>query len=197
MSNIYSGYGGYQNLKSFKIAQLIYDVTVHFCNFHIDQFSRTRDQMTQAARSGVQNIAEGSLASVTSKKTEMMLTQVARASLEELKLDYSDFLRQHNMTLLEPDHPILLRFKQQKPTTMEEISIWMTNEHNTIELNQGLNEQQKKSCIMANGALALINVACYLLGRQIQKQIDNFVQNGDFSERLTQLRAAKRKTQKK
>ena len=75
MSNIYSGYGGYQNLKSFKIAQLIYDVTVHFCNFHIDQFSRTRDQMTQAARSGVQNIAEGSLASVTSKKTERVRLQ--------------------------------------------------------------------------------------------------------------------------
>ncbi|NMA19517.1 MAG: four helix bundle protein [Lentisphaerae bacterium] len=197
MSNVYSGYGGYQNLKSFKIAQLIYDVTVHFCNLYIDKFSRTRDQMTQAARSGVQNIAEGSLASVTSKKTEIMLTQVARASLEELKLDYSDFLRQHNLVLLRPDHPILLRFKQQKPTTIEEVLTWMANEHNSIEQNHGLNEQQKMSCIMANGVLALINLACYLLGRQIQRQINDFIQNGDFSERLSKLRAEKRKTQKK
>jgi len=80
-------HGGYRKLKSFQIAQLVYDVTVRFCQWYIDRSSRTCDQMVQAARSGVQNIAEGSQASGTSKKTELKLTNVARASLEELRLD--------------------------------------------------------------------------------------------------------------
>ena len=98
-------HGGYRKLKSFQVAQLVYDVTVRFCDRYIDPRSRTHDQMVQAARSGVQNIAEGSQASGTSKKMEMKLTNVARASLEELRLDYEDFLRQRGLPLLEPDHP--------------------------------------------------------------------------------------------
>ena len=86
-------HGGYRRLKSFQLAQLVFDVTVRFCDRHVERGSRTRDQMIQAARSGVQNIAEGSCASGTSKKTELKLTNVARASLEELRLDYEDFLR--------------------------------------------------------------------------------------------------------
>ena len=89
-------HGGYRNLKSFQVAQLAYDLTVRFCERYVDRFSRTRDQMVQAARSGVQNIAEGSQASGTSRKTELKLTNVARASLEELRLDYEDFLRQRD-----------------------------------------------------------------------------------------------------
>lgn len=91
--SLISKHGGYRDLKSFQISQLVYDITVRFCERYISRFSRTRDQMVQAARSGVQNIAEGSQASATSKKTELKLTQVARASLEELKLDYEDYLR--------------------------------------------------------------------------------------------------------
>ena len=83
--------GGYRHLKSFQIAQLVYDVTVRFCDRYISIKSRTHDQMIQAARSGVQNIAEGSSCSATSKKFEIKLTNVARASLEELRLDYQDF----------------------------------------------------------------------------------------------------------
>lgn len=90
-------HGGYRKLKSFQVAQLAYDVTVRFCDKYIDKRSRTHDQMVQAARSGVQNIAEGSQASGTSKKFELKLTSVARASLEELKLDYEDFLRHRNL----------------------------------------------------------------------------------------------------
>ena len=90
-------HGGYRKLKSFQIAQLTYDVTVRFCDRYIDKRSRTHDQMVQAARSGTQNIAEGSQASGTSKKTELKLTGVARASLEELRLDYQDFLRQRGL----------------------------------------------------------------------------------------------------
>ena len=90
-------HGGYRKLKSFQVAQLAYDVTVRFCDRYIEKRSRTHDQMVQAARSGVQNIAEGSQASGTSKKTELKLTNVARASLEELRLDYEDFLRQRGL----------------------------------------------------------------------------------------------------
>ncbi len=98
-------HGGYRKLKSFQVAQLVYDVTVRFCDRYVDGRSRTRDQMTQAARSGVQNIAEGSQASGTSKKTELKLTGVARASLEELRLDYEDFLRQRGLPLWLEDDP--------------------------------------------------------------------------------------------
>ena len=80
-------HGGYRKLRSFQCAHLVYDATVLFCDRFVDKRSRTRDQMVQAARSGVQNIAEGSMASATSKKIELKLTGVARASLEELLLD--------------------------------------------------------------------------------------------------------------
>ena len=92
-------HGGYRNLKSFQVAQLVYDVTVRFCDRYIDKKSRTHDQMVQAARSGAQNIAEGSVASGTSKKMELKLTNVAKASLAELRLDYEDFLRQRGLAL--------------------------------------------------------------------------------------------------
>src|SRR5947209_6441765 len=98
-------HGGYRQLKSFQVAQLAYDVTVRFCDRYIDKRSRTHDQMVQAARSGVQNIAEGSQASGTSKKFELKLVGVARASLEELLLDYEDFLRQRGFKLWGKDHP--------------------------------------------------------------------------------------------
>src|SRR5229473_7676988 len=97
-------HGGYRNLKSFQVAQLVYDVTTRFCDRYIGKRSRTHDQMVQAARSGVQNIAEGSLASGTSKKTELKLVNVARASLEELLLDCQDFLRQRGLALWPKDH---------------------------------------------------------------------------------------------
>src|SRR5690349_23291483 len=90
-------HGGYRKLKSFQVAQLAYDVTVCFCDRYVEKRSRTHDQMVQAARSGRQNIAEGSQASGTSKKTELKLVGVARASLEELLLDYEDFLRQRGL----------------------------------------------------------------------------------------------------
>ncbi len=79
------------------MAEIIYDATVAFCGRFIDRRSRTTDQMVQATRSGKQNIVEGSQASGTSKKTELKLTDVARASLEELLQDYQDFLRQRNL----------------------------------------------------------------------------------------------------
>jgi len=97
-------HGGYRGLKSYQMTELIYDGTIVFCNRFISPRSRTHDQMVQAARSGKQNIAEGSMASGTSKKTELKLIGVARASLEELLLDLEDFLRQRRLPLWGKDH---------------------------------------------------------------------------------------------
>src|ERR1041384_1646680 len=121
-------HGGYRKLKSFQVAQLAYDVTVRFCERYVDRKSRTRDQMVQAARSGVQNIAEGSQASGTSKKTELKLTNVARSSLEELRLDYSDYLRHRGLAEWAPEHPALMRFKAKRCTTLEEVRAWVKEE---------------------------------------------------------------------
>jgi restriction system protein len=92
-------HGGFRNLKSYQMAEIVYDGTTAFCDRWIGRCSRTHDQMVQAARSGKQNIAEGSMASGTSKKFELKLVGVARASLEELLLDYHDFLRQRKLPL--------------------------------------------------------------------------------------------------
>ena len=130
-------HGGYRKLKSFRMAQLVYDVTVRFCDRYLDRRSRTHDQMVQAARSGVQNIAEGSQASGTSKKMELKLTNVARASLEELRLDYEDFLRQRGLPMWEPDHPALKRFKEKRCTTLEEVRTWVEEERRFMKDRNG------------------------------------------------------------
>lgn len=98
-------HGGYRDLQSYRMAEIVYDATVVFCDRFISKASRTHDQMVQAARSGKQNIAEGCMASGTSKKTELKLIGVARASLEELLLDFEDFLRQRELPLWGKDHP--------------------------------------------------------------------------------------------
>lgn len=121
-------HGGYRGLKSFRVAQLVYDVTTLFCERFVDRRSRTHDQMVQAARSGVQNIAEGSQASGTSRKMELKLTNVARASLEELRLDYEDFLRQRGLPLLEPGHPALVRFRERRCATLDAVRQWVKEE---------------------------------------------------------------------
>jgi len=97
--------GGYRQLRSFQVATIIYDATVSFCDRFVDRRSRTRDQMVQAARSGRQNIAEGSRASAASSQTELRLVSVARASLDELLLDYEDFLRQRGKRQWAKDDP--------------------------------------------------------------------------------------------
>jgi four helix bundle protein len=122
-------HGGYRKLKSFQVAQLAYDVTVRFCDRYIDRKSRTRDQMVQAARSGVQNIAEGSQASGTSRKTELKLTNVARASLEELRLDYEDFLRQRGLPLWPREDPRRAELIARRCSTAEQVADWVRQIH--------------------------------------------------------------------
>jgi four helix bundle suffix protein len=204
-------HGGYRKLKSFQIAQLVYDVTVQFCERYVDRFSRTRDQMVQAARSGVQNIAEGSQASGTSKKTELKLTNVARASLEELRLDYEDFLRQRALPTLPPDHPALVRFKARRCASLEEVREWVKQEHTDghgpSRTSTDEHENQKRSvsvgespcssvcpsALVANAALSLLNLCCHLLDRQLAAQASAFEQEGGFTERLYRTRSQARR----
>ena len=207
-------HGGYRKLKSFQLAQLIYDITVRFCEHYIDGRSRTRDQMVQAARSGVQNIAEGSQASGTSRKTELKLTGVARASLEELQLDYEDFLRQRELPQWEPNHPVLKRFKARRCSTMDEFRAWVEDERKrakdtdkhgltqtntdakTRTLSVGVGERPCRSVpvsvFVANGTLSLLNLCCHLLDRQLSAQADTVEQEVGFTERLYQVRMKKR-----
>ena len=202
-------HGGYRNLKSFQVAQLVYDVTVRFCDRYIEKRSRTHDQMVQAARSGVQNIAEGSQASGTSKKMELKLTNVARASLEELKLDYEDFLRQRGLELWPPNHPALMRFKAKRCATLDEVSAWVKEERirtrtntdeqgpsaggkSSVPASVGPCEPPASAVLVANAALSLLNLACYLLDRQLAAQATAFENEGGFTERLYRIRSQKR-----
>jgi four helix bundle suffix protein len=206
-------HGGYRKLKSFQLAQLIYDVTVRFCDRYIEKRSRTHDQMVQAARSGVQNIAEGSQASGTSKKTELKLTNVARASLEELRLDYQDFLRQRGLAEWAPAHPALLRFKAKRCATVEQVRAWVQEERHKAQTITDTHRQtrtrsaanlsvpvRERPCasvpssaqLVANAALSLLNLCCYLLDRQLGSQAAAFEQGGGFTERLYRVRSEKR-----
>ncbi len=202
-------HGGHRKLLSFQKAQLIYDVTVRFCERYVSPRSRTQDQMVQAARSGVQNVAEGSLASGTSKKTELKLTNVARASLEELRLDYEDYLRQHGLTQWPPDEPALVRFKAKRCASLADVQDWAqkelgrtktsSDEHGrstrsgkSLSVVGGRCLSLKSSELVANAALSLLNLCCHLLDRQLAAQAAAFEREGGFAERLYRVRTARR-----
>jgi four helix bundle suffix protein len=203
-------HGGYRKLKSFQVAQLVYDLTVRFCDRYISLRSRTHDQMVQAARSGVQNIAEGSQASGTSKKMELKLTNVARASLEELRLDYEDFLRQHGQPVWPRDDPRRADLIARRPATADAVAEWVREVRSGQHGRHGqggragagtastgsISSTASTSSypeIAANAALALIAVACSLLDRQLAAQASAFEQEGGFTERLYQRRQSKRR----
>ncbi len=179
-------HGGYRKLRSFQAAQLVYDLTVVFCNRFVDKRSRTHDQMVQAARSGVQNIAEGSMASATSKKTELKLTGVARASLEELLLDYEDFLRQRGLRLWDKNSPKALEIRKAFSSDASDMS---------DRSERGILNATPE--VAANTLICLINQTSYLLGRQLQKLEANFLSEGGFTERLYQQRQSVRKKHEK
>ena len=182
-------YGGYRKLRSFQTAQLVYDVTVVFCNRFVDKHSRTRDQMVQAARSSVQNIAEGSMASATSKKSELKLTGVARASLEELLLDYEDFLRQRGLRIWDKNSPEALAVRKKYQSDQSD----RPDQSDTSD-PYGLGTASPEAA--ANTILCLINQASFLLGRQLQKLEQQFLTEGGFTERLYRERQAARERSK-
>ena len=199
-------HGGYRKLKSFQVAQLAYDVTVRFCDRYIEKRSRTHDQMVQAARSGVQNIAEGSQASGTSKKMELKLTNVARASLEELRLDYEDYLRQRGLAQWPREDARRAELIAARPATADDVAEWAQAVHGQDGQSgqHGRGKTETKSTastkstmstfpeIAANGALALLAVACSLLDRQITTLEKNFVEEGGFTERLYRVRSERK-----
>ncbi|MBN1511325.1 MAG: four helix bundle protein, partial [Phycisphaerae bacterium] len=170
----------------------------------------THDQMVQAARSGVQNIAEGSVASGTSKKTELKLTNVARASLEELRLNYEDFLRQRNLSRWAPDDPRRQALVARRCATADDVAQWVkeicerhgqdgqdgphgrSNDPESIQSTRSIPSIDSVATVAANAALVLIGVAVTLLDRQITAQAAAFEREGGFTERLYRVRQAQR-----
>jgi four helix bundle suffix protein len=173
-------HGGYQQLLSYRKAEIVYDATVYFCARFLDKRDRTYDQMIQAARSGKQNIVEGSMASATSKETEIKLTNVARASLEELLTDYRDFLRLRRLEEWPKDHPYVQRLRQlnRLPDATYET------------FRKGI--ENPDPAIRTNVILGLIKVTSYLLDHQIRQLEQAFVEEGGLRERMTRARLAHR-----
>ncbi len=176
-------HGGYQKLLSYQKALVVYDATLQFCNRFIDKRSRTHDQMVQAARSGKQNILEGSEASGTSKETEIKLTGVAKASLKELLEDYRDFMRNHGIQEWTPDHPYARRLRQLNRTPGADYSTF----------KKGVEHPDPAVC--ANVIAGLIKVTGYLLDQQLRRLEQDFLREGGLRERMTRARLAARAKQ--
>jgi len=179
-------HGGFRSLKSFQMTEIIYDYTVEFCRIFVDRtnktnrtyMSRMSDQMVQAARSGRQNIAEGSLASGTSKKTELKLVGVARASLGELLLDYEDFLRQRGLVAWGKEDPRVIAIRALSYRTYKSYTTY----------SDFLRKQEDA----ANAAICLLHQASYLLDQQLRALDREFLEKGGFTERLYSQRTSNR-----
>lgn len=177
-------HGNYQALLSYRKAEIVYDITFRFCQRFLGRGDRTIDQMIQAARSGKQNIAEGSAASGTSKEMEIKLVNVARASLEELLLDYTDFLRVRGFTCWPKDskEALYVRKLGNNPET----------DYSTF--SQFIETRSPE--IVANIAVCLIHQANYLLDRQVRRLEADFLAQGGIRERMTRARLQNRKEKK-
>jgi four helix bundle suffix protein len=191
--------GGYRDTARFQTTTLIYDATVWFCERFLDSRSRTVDQMVQAARSGRQNIAEGSRASATSSQTELRLVNVARASLEELLLDYEDFLRHRRLPQWAPDSPeasairsVPARFKKNQADQADPCNLTDLSDADRAALYSRWLDHADPA-IRANALICLIHQANFLLDRQIAALEQQFVEGGGYSEQLATARLAHRR----
>lgn len=173
-------HGGYRNLLTYQKAEIIYDGTVYFCNRFFHKYDRTVGQMVQAARSGKQNIAEASMASGTSKSTEIKLTNVVRASLEELLIDYEDFVRTRKLTKWNRSHRYSKRF--------DELNRTPNANYNTFK--KAIENSNPEIC--ANIMWCLINVTTYLLRRQLSTLEREFLEEGGIRERMFKARVNRR-----
>ncbi|MBP7399426.1 MAG: four helix bundle suffix domain-containing protein [Chitinophagales bacterium] len=169
-------HGGYQNLLTYQKSEIIYDGTVYFTKRFFQKYNRTIDQMVQAARSGKQNIAEASMASATSKETEIKLTNVARASLEELMIDYKDFLRTNKLKLWEKEHKLVTRFRELNRTPNATYETYI----------KAIENPEPEIC--ANSMICLINIVSYLLSQQMKALEKAFLEEGGLRERMTKAR---------
>lgn len=177
-------HGGFRNLITYRKSEIIYDGTVYFTERFFRKYDRTIDQMVQAARSGKQNIAEASLASGTSKETEIKLTNVARASLGELVIDYEDYLRTKKLEKWDRNHRLSRRF--------DELNNIPNANYETFE--KAIEHENPE--ISANIMRCLINVTMYLLGQQIKALETAFVKEGGLRERMTKARIEERNKKK-
>lgn len=177
---------GTKNLLTYRYAEIIQDLTSQFCAAHVSKYSRTIDQMIQAARSGKQNIIEGVGQSQTSKKGEIKLLGVAKASFEELLADYEDFLRQDNLPVYQKDHPKTAEFRQQAYS--------LSNISNLSHLGHLIAKPviPEARGDAANFLLTLCHIETYLLHRQVTVLIQRFEESGGFTENLYKHRAATR-----
>lgn len=169
-------HGGYRNLITYQKAEIIYDGTVYFTKRFFNKYDRTIDQMVQAARSGKQNIAEASVASATSKETELKLTNVARASLEELMIDYQDFLRTRKLPSWDKTHRLTIRLR--------ELNKIPNATYDTFK--KAIENESPEIC--ANAMVGLTKVVTYLLNRQIQSLEKAFLREGGLRERMSKAR---------
>jgi four helix bundle suffix protein len=177
-------HGGYRELQSYRMAEIVFDGTAAFCDRFIDRRSRTHDQMVQAARSGKQNIAEGSMASGTSKKTELKLIGVARASLEELLIDFQDYLRQKGLPLWGKDHEQARKIRA------------LAHEKNKSYATYKAYVEQCNAEIAANTLVCVIHQTNYLLDQQLRALEKDFLEKGGFTERLYRVRSQMRSGKK-
>ena len=184
LQNFIPKHGGYKKLLSYQRAEIIYDGTIYFVNRFYKKPDRTIDQMIQAARSGKQNIVEGCMASATSKEIEIKLVNVARASLEELKIDYEDFLRTNKLPIWTIEHRLVTRFRELNKTP-----------NATYQTFQKAIENENPE-ICANIMICLINITSYLLAKQIQSLEKDFLENGGLRERMTKARIENRNNNK-
>jgi four helix bundle suffix protein len=173
-------HGNYESLLSYRKAEVVFDITYRFCQRFLSIGDRTIDQMVQAARSGKQNIVEGSKASGTSKESEIKLTNVARASLEELLKDYQDFLRVRDFVLWKKDskEALFVRKLGREPDE-------------TYETYREFCETRSGE-VVANIAICLIHQANYLLDQQIRRMEMDFIKEGGLRERMTRVRLRER-----
>jgi four helix bundle suffix protein len=174
-------HGGYQDLQSYRRSLVVYQATRAFCVEYFGKFDRTVDQMVQAARSGKQNIIEGSMASGTSKETELKLTNVARASLEELLEDYRDFMRDRSIVEWERNHPYARR--------LSELNRDPNADYETFRAAV----EHKDPAIRANAIVGLIKVTNFLLDQQIRRLEQDFLKEGGLRERMTRARIESRR----
>ena len=167
--------GNYKSLRAYQVAECIYDITYIFTSRFLKRGDRTIDQMVQAARSGKQNIAEGSMAGTTSKKTEIHLTNVARSSLQELLVDYEDYLRVRNLCIWDA--------KSDKAIATRNFC----RKHNDSAIYREKVSQRSDEAV-ANIAIVLIHQADYLLRKLIERQKADFLENGGITEQMSRAR---------
>jgi four helix bundle suffix protein len=180
-------HGGYRHLRSYKVAEAVYDATVVFCRRFIPNSSRTHDQMVQAARSGVRNISEGSGAAATSRKSEMKLTNVARASLnDELLHDYESFLRQEGLRVWHKDSRECRAMRERlQHDFIEDLPAAKAGAVRLTGL-AGLADFVAKAEpeLAGNAMLCAVHQAAYLLRQQLRGQAREFTEKGGFTEKL-------------